>query len=393
MERKKTPVFFRAVLPVLFLAALNGCATGDRLQSGQERDLDEAHSLYLQGSYEDAASLFTELIRSRESEEDDAVVARAYRFRGDCRMAGRQFGLARFDYDPAIDVAKSVDPPFPGLKTFILDCGIEIGDICMLEGAFLKADLIYRTYLDMHPPEAYRDSLLFRRYICTLKLGKPNPEQFTRLIRNRRNFDETALRRKFLGTKSIAPRPRPTPTAAAAPPRSPTATIALYPRSQWNARPIRSNVSPMTRITKITVHHTGDAWDEVRLQPNASRILFYQKIHQDKNGWADIGYHFIIDRGGRIWECRPLRYQGAHAGNNLLNQGNIGISLIGNYNVQRLTPAQAESLVNLLDRLCSFYGISPSMGITTHKEIRPGTTECPGYNLQIFMDQYRRVHS
>jgi hypothetical protein len=266
------------------------------------------------------------------------------------------------------------------------------GDTYMLEGAYLKADEIYRTNLDEKPPSEYRDSLLFRRYICAVKLQRPDPDQYIRRIGNMRNFNETALRRRFLGGGSRTPIARSeyssSPAAAA-----PAPELVIWPRSEWYARPVKSNISPMTRITRITVHHTGDASNEMRREECAARIRAYQKVHQEPpRDWADIGYHYLMDRAGRIWEGRPIRYQGAHAGNAVLNRGNVGISLLGNYNEQELTGSQKENLANFLTMLCTRYGISPSGGIVTHTEIRPGYTECPGRNLQRFVEEFRRIH-
>ena len=57
----------------------------------------------------------------------------------------------------------------------------------------------------------------------------------------------------------------------------------------------------------------------------------YQTGHQQTNHWADIGYHYVIDRQGRIWEGRELSWKGAHAGNKQANENNVGIALIGNF--------------------------------------------------------------
>ena len=31
----------------------------------------------------------------------------------------------------------------------------------------------------------------------------------------------------------------------------------------------------------------------------------------------DVGYHYAVDRAGRVWECRPLTWQGAHVRNHI----------------------------------------------------------------------------
>lgn len=166
----------------------------------------------------------------------------------------------------------------------------------------------------------------------------------------------------------------------------PAAEIAVERRSRWNARAIRSNKDPMAPITRITVHHTGVPFDGTDYGATAAGIRSIQRQHQDGNGWADIGYHFIVDRAGRVWEGRSLEWQGAHAGNPSLNRGNIGVAVLGHFDRQHLTPAQREALVRLLDDLRSRYGIQRSQ-VLAHGELK--ATACPGSALRHLVDDYK----
>ncbi|MBM4013539.1 MAG: N-acetylmuramoyl-L-alanine amidase [Planctomycetes bacterium] len=176
------------------------------------------------------------------------------------------------------------------------------------------------------------------------------------------------------------------------PPAAPTAAAKsppILPRTAWGARRTRSNFDRMTPISRLTVHHTA-----TRLQGNSARVAAdaiksYQREHQEKEGWADIGYHFLIDPSGRIWEGRPISYQGAHAGSPQLNVGNIGIALIGDFTVQQPSAAQKRALTDLLDSLCAKYRVAHGR-VYTHKELLGGGTECPGPALQRIVEQWRR---
>jgi hypothetical protein len=144
----------------------------------------------------------------------------------------------------------------------------------------------------------------------------------------------------------------------------------------------------MERIDKITIHHTGGdpSWDT---SPGdvASIIRKIQRYHQGELRWADIGYHYVIDRNGSIWQGRPLRYQGAHAQGDK-NRGNIGIVLLGNFYRQTLSQAQRESLVAFVTKLSDHFGILPSR-IYTHQEILQGKTACPGPALSRYVGEIR----
>jgi hypothetical protein len=181
------------------------------------------------------------------------------------------------------------------------------------------------------------------------------------------------------------PAPIAAPSVAAAAPKSPP----ILPRSAWNARRTRGNYDRMTPIWRITVHHTATRLPGSSASVAADAINSYQRQHQEQEGWADIGYHFLIDPSGRIWEGRPLTYQGAHAGSPELNVGNVGVALIGDFTVQQPTAAQKQALAELLDSLCAKYRVEHSR-VYTHQEIRDTSTECPGPALQRVVDQWRR---
>lgn len=163
--------------------------------------------------------------------------------------------------------------------------------------------------------------------------------------------------------------------------------IVVRARDKWGARPLRrSNAVPMETPTRITIHHTADVFWSRYAQDTTAEIRRIQRLHQTNNRWADIGYHYVIDRNGQVWQGRELKYQGAHAGGQA-NRGNIGIVLLGNYVKQQVNEPQRRSLGLLVGKLCNFYRIQPH-GIYTHGEIH-GKTDCPGPALTRQVDRLR----
>jgi tetratricopeptide (TPR) repeat protein len=153
--------------------------------------------------------------------------------------------------------------------------------------------------------------------------------------------------------------------------------LLVISRENWNAKPPHRNIEPMGRVDKITVHHTGgDLFTGSTRADAAEEIRRIQKYHQNEQGWADIGYHYVVDRAGNIWQGRRLAYQGAHA-RGAANYGNVGIVLLGNYCQQGMTQAQRESLGLLVEKLCEHFNI-PAQRVYTHREIANGKTDCPG---------------
>ena len=148
-------------------------------------------------------------------------------------------------------------------------------------------------------------------------------------------------------------------------------------RSVWtSSRPISSRINPMPMpLRRITIHHDG--LPSSITMDSKRRLSTIRNGHVSGRGWADIGYHFIIDRNGKVWEGRALHYQGAHVRNN--NEHNIGVLCMGNFEIHQPTSAQLNSLAGQVKWLRRKYGISTS-NVLTHREINP--TQCPGRNLQ-----------
>jgi hypothetical protein len=178
-------------------------------------------------------------------------------------------------------------------------------------------------------------------------------------------------------------------------PKRPDLPSGVLPRSSWGAAPAGSNITAASgRWRRITLHHSAmTALPLVRggLAASASELRGIQRIHQQDQDWADIGYHFLIDPAGRVFEGRELRWQGAHAGSDSSsgrnnNPDNIGVCLLGNFEVERPTPAALASLTQLLEQLRTRYQI-PRSELHGHRHFK--ATECPGAHLASWLANYK----
>jgi len=183
------------------------------------------------------------------------------------------------------------------------------------------------------------------------------------------------------GLMAVAPPPPP----AAAPARGGIDVT----RAQWGAQPMLANHDPLGKPYRITVHHTAEPMLSESLPASAAELRQIQRMHFQR-GWADLGYHYLIDRAGRVMEGRSIEVQGAHAGNSDANRGNVGIALLGNFEsqpergpeytkVQEPTAAQMEALDALVNELMARHSIS-NKEIWAHDHFRE--TECPGPKLR-----------
>ncbi len=172
------------------------------------------------------------------------------------------------------------------------------------------------------------------------------------------------------------------------PPMTDTAELGqVMRRSEWTrTRPIAQRVNPMGGIRHITLHHEGSPNAPVLFadaKTTARRIELIRQFHLDR-GWGDIGYHYIIDRAGRVWEARPLNLQGAHVKDH--NSHNIGVMCLGNFNIQTPSDAQLQTVARFTRSLRLKHRVAVR-SIHTHREL--GATSCPGNALQPRIDGMR----
>ncbi len=117
-------------------------------------------------------------------------------------------------------------------------------------------------------------------------------------------------------------------------------------RSEWGADESLMTWAPVYRpLRAIVLHHTVFG-DESIAPAAAVRAIYYH--HAVVREWGDIGYNFLVDRQGNIYEGRAggPGVVGGHALQ--YNFGSIGISLIGNYHEEHVPQAMREGLVRFL---------------------------------------------
>lgn len=192
-----------------------------------------------------------------------------------------------------------------------------------------------------------------------------------------------AVRWPTIDEKPAAPRPLPKYESAARPspapaPSAPGAAPGVLPRSSWaSGGVIPARMNRMLPIHRITIHHDGMPPVALRSRGDiAARIDLIRSSHLQR-GWGDIGYHYVVDPVGNVWEGRPLSWQGAHVA--AQNEGNIGVLVLGNFEEQRPTGQQVSALDNFVVDLMNRHRVGVNR-VHTHREL--AKTECPGRNLQ-----------
>lgn len=101
-----------------------------------------------------------------------------------------------------------------------------------------------------------------------------------------------------------------------------------------------------------------------------------QRMHMLGRGFADIGYHYLIDGLGQVYEGRPVGVRGAHVAGR--NTGVVGVCLLGNFEEVGPVGAQINTLKQLVATLRDTYQLSYLAG---HRDYQPGETVCPGASI------------
>ncbi len=201
---------------------------------------------------------------------------------------------------------------------------------------------------------------------------------------------------------------------------SAASSYSIVPRSGWNADEDwrfdsqGREVWPIEIVTpeKFIVHHT--AGDPGTSDPPATiRAIYYW--HAVVLGWGDIGYNYLIDQNGTIYEgraggdgvvgghayrsaaCAASRFGGSQneAG---FNRGTIGIAVLGDYESGlTLNSAVQSALENIIGHKAALFGIDPTASsffvdntypnVVGHQDV--DCTSCPGANLQSKLSSIR----
>jgi len=166
--------------------------------------------------------------------------------------------------------------------------------------------------------------------------------------------------------------------------------LALIPRASWGAA--APNLAAPNEHGRFDPRNNPEGW-LVYDQPLAqvlntiivhhSSLPFWQgprevqQLHMQQWGFADIGYHFLINLWGQLYEGRSLTVRGAHTAG--FNTGTIGVVLLDNFEQYPPTVLQLGKLTALGRCLAQRYSLTHLAG---HRDFLPGQTVCPGRYLE-----------
>jgi len=126
-------------------------------------------------------------------------------------------------------------------------------------------------------------------------------------------------------------------------------------------------------ITHVAVHHSTGNPRVVTVQGIAR---WHIGTPPNGNGWAGIGYHFVIDADGNVYQVNDLETIAAHVYKH--NAESVGVCLIGEFTKGAEPPdVQRRALAELLAWLCPMVSV-PLERVWGHKTFANQNTTCPG---------------
>ncbi len=156
----------------------------------------------------------------------------------------------------------------------------------------------------------------------------------------------------------------------------------IVPASEWGSTPDPIPDERKHTPKFITIHHAGVLWTNKTTPPTMIKNM--QSWGKKEKKWPDVPYHFLIGPDGTIYEGRPLIYE-PDTNTKYEVSGHIGVELMGNFEEQRMSEAQLNSLVNVTAWLAQEFKIDPP-NIGGHKDAAPDQTTCPGKDLYRYIE-------
>lgn len=123
----------------------------------------------------------------------------------------------------------------------------------------------------------------------------------------------------------------------------------------------------------LIIHHTA----------GKGKVNDICRVHFGERKWSTVGYPFVIDEDGTVYQLKPDDEVSPHSYH--YNNNSIAICCIGNFNNYPMPKAQYEALCKLTRRLMKKFNLAKD-DILRHCDLKGNNTECPGkyFNLEKF---------
>ncbi|MCW2814631.1 MAG: N-acetylmuramoyl-L-alanine amidase, family 2 [Nocardioides sp.] len=177
----------------------------------------------------------------------------------------------------------------------------------------------------------------------------------------------------------------------------------IYSRAQWGADERMRDKSSLHyfEVHAGFVHHTVNA-NNYKPEDVPSILRGIYAYHTKSRGWSDVGYNYLVDRFGRIWEGRAGGVDRPVVGAHTLghNDDSFAMSAIGNFEEVRPSNAMVEAYGALFGWKLSLHGVDAGStrqyvtskyfpAVNGHRDA--ASTACPGKYLYAKIPQIKAL--
>jgi hypothetical protein len=141
---------------------------------------------------------------------------------------------------------------------------------------------------------------------------------------------------------------------------------AIIPRADWGADSVPPRAAPSYGVVEAAfVHHTVGT-NEYSPEDSAGIVQGIARYHRDTNGWNDIGYNFLVDKYGQVFEGRAGGIEAAVIGAQAqgYNAQSTGIACLGTFSSLAQSEAGMDALARLIGWKLSLHGVPVQGQIT-----------------------------
>lgn len=154
-------------------------------------------------------------------------------------------------------------------------------------------------------------------------------------------------------------------------------------RAEWGAPAQVCTPDVASTLTHVVLHHTAGSNDYSTVAQAMQQLRNDALYHLNGRGWCDLGYNFVVDKWGNIYEGRAGSAEqavvGVHAGG--FNTRSVGISMLGTYGTVSPSSAVQESVAWIAARRLGVYHRDPAGQVSIYtsggenSSVPPGTTK------------------
>ncbi|KAM9481613.1 peptidoglycan recognition protein 5 [Clarias gariepinus] len=153
-------------------------------------------------------------------------------------------------------------------------------------------------------------------------------------------------------------------------------TVTVVPRSAWKAVDVQIKERLHKPADKLIIHHTAmwSCWSHTK---SIAQLVHIQQIHIHERNFSDIGYNFLVDQTGVMYEGRGWGIIGAHA--KLHNHNSVGVAFMGNFNDESPSLQALSAVRALIQHGVAEGYLQPNFMVLGHRDV--ADTQCPGEKL------------